>query len=232
MSRLNSTMTSGSALVAARAEGADAGHGVDGLFDALGDFALDDLGAGAGVVHAHHHGGHVDVGELVQAQALVAEQAQHHEGQHHHHRHHGVLDGDAREPHGTWVSLGAPQRPRRPSRQLHAAARPQRAHGTAQHHGAVGQAARDFDGALALAVRSARHRARPAPRCAPRQHRLPPPAHAAGPVRCARPRPAPPARCAAARRRWRAQTSPGAGLRCAPARDRPARCVCPSWRWG
>jgi hypothetical protein len=42
----------------------------------------------------------VDVGELVDLQALVARTAQHHDGQHDHGGEHGILQADAGEPHG------------------------------------------------------------------------------------------------------------------------------------
>ena len=86
--------------VGTRRQAVDARHGVDRLFDLLGDFTLDDLGRRTRVVELHHHGGKVDVGELVYGQTLVAEQAQHHKGQHDHGGHDRVGDADAGEPHG------------------------------------------------------------------------------------------------------------------------------------
>ena len=54
------------------------------FLDLARDFALDDLGRGAGVVGLTTTTGKSTFGKLVDLQALVGEQAQHHEGQHHH----------------------------------------------------------------------------------------------------------------------------------------------------
>ena len=88
------------AFVAARGQAADAGNGIDAFFNFLSDFALDNFRRGARVVGGDHHHREVDVGELVNAQALVRKQTQHHDGQHGHGGKDGVVQADAGEPHG------------------------------------------------------------------------------------------------------------------------------------
>ena len=87
-------------LVAARGQGADAGDGVDAFLNLARDLTLHNLGCGAGVVGNHHHRWEIDVGELVDLQALQGKQAQHHQGQHDHGGKNRVFKANAREPHG------------------------------------------------------------------------------------------------------------------------------------
>ena len=87
------------AFVAARGQGVDTRHRVDGLFNLLGDFALHDLWGGTGVLHAHHDHGEFDIRELIDLESLVRKHPQHHKGQHEHGGQDGVFQTDAREPH-------------------------------------------------------------------------------------------------------------------------------------
>jgi len=86
--------------VAARGQGVDAGDRVDRFFDFFRDFALDNFRGGARVLGADHHDREVDVGELVDLQALKGKQAQHHQRQHQHGGEDRVFQADACEPHG------------------------------------------------------------------------------------------------------------------------------------
>ena len=61
--------------------------------------ALDRLGRGAGIVGGDHDDREVDVGELVDAELAVGEQAQHQQRHHHHGGEHRVVDGDLGELH-------------------------------------------------------------------------------------------------------------------------------------
>ena len=88
---------------------ADALDGVDGLLDLLRHLALHRLGGGAGVDRGDGHDGEVHVGELVDVELPVGDEAQHGQGHHHHGGEHGLRDGNTGQEHGLPIHHKGPK---------------------------------------------------------------------------------------------------------------------------
>jgi hypothetical protein len=87
------------ALQRARRQRLEAGDRVDRLLDLAADLGLDGLRRGAGVLGGDDDDRKVDVGELVDAELAVREQAHHQQRHHHHGGEDRVVDGDLGELH-------------------------------------------------------------------------------------------------------------------------------------
>src|SRR6185503_21092516 len=88
---------------------AHARDGVELLLEDVGDVLLHALGIGALERGDHREHGQVHARELVHAEALVAEHAEHDQRERHHPGEDGTLDRDVGERHGIdWGGLGVP----------------------------------------------------------------------------------------------------------------------------
>src|SRR4030095_3544125 len=83
-----------------RLDRAHASDGVELLLEYVGDVLFHALGIGALERRDHREHGQVHVRELIHAQALVAEHAEHDQGEHHHPGEDGPPDRDVGERHG------------------------------------------------------------------------------------------------------------------------------------
>ena len=90
-----------------RADHLDAGDAVERELDRPRQLGLDRLGRGAGVGDDDEDDRRRDVGQPLDAQLAVREQAEDAERRHHHRREDGVGDRDAGEPHGRSFAGGA-----------------------------------------------------------------------------------------------------------------------------
>ena len=87
------------ALERRRPDRLDARHGVDRVFERLGDVGFDDLGRGSRIAGHDEHERQAHVGHLLDAQARVRKDAEHRDADHHHGREHRVIDRYASDPH-------------------------------------------------------------------------------------------------------------------------------------
>ncbi len=88
------------ALERVRADELHAGHGIDRVLERLRHVRLDGIRRCARIGRDDHDERQIHFRHLLDPQALIREEAEHGQPDHHHRREHGIVDRNARDPHG------------------------------------------------------------------------------------------------------------------------------------